>query len=64
VKEDAPWSAVRNPAHSYGFAAFALDPGSRPGDFTTIRVTYFDLVGAGGQTASFESFTLRRPRRD
>jgi 3',5'-cyclic AMP phosphodiesterase CpdA len=64
VKEDAPWSAVRNPARSHGFAAFTLDPGSRPGDFTTIQVAYFDLVGAGGQIASFESFTLRRPRRD
>ena len=64
MKEDAPWSAVRNRAHSYGFAAFTLDPGSRSSDFTTIRVTYYDLVGADGQTAPFESFTLRRPRRD
>jgi hypothetical protein len=31
VKEDAPWLAVRNAAHSYGFAAFTLDPGSRRG---------------------------------
>jgi len=60
VKEDAPWSAVRNPAHSYGFAAFDLDPG----DFTTIKVTYYDVVGIDGQLAAFESFTLRRPRRD
>jgi 3',5'-cyclic AMP phosphodiesterase CpdA len=64
VKEDAPWSAVRNAAHSYGFAAFTLDPGSRPGDSTTIKVTYYDVVGADGQIAPFESFTLRRPRRD
>ncbi len=28
VKEQAPWSAVRNAAHSYGFAAFTVDPGS------------------------------------
>jgi hypothetical protein len=27
IKEEAPWSAVRNAAHSYGFAAFDLDPG-------------------------------------
>ena len=27
VQEHAPWSAVRNAAHSYGFAAFAVDPG-------------------------------------
>ena len=63
VKEDAPWSAVRNAAHSYGFAAFAVDPGSHPGDFTTIKVTYYDVVGTDGQMAAFESFTLRRPRR-
>jgi hypothetical protein len=64
VHEHAPWSAVRNAAHSYGFAAFTLDPGSHPGDFTTIDVTYYDVVGTDGQLAPFESFTLRRPRRD
>jgi hypothetical protein len=64
VKEDAPWSAVRNAAHSYGFAAFALDPGAHPGDSTTIKVTYYDVVGPDGEIAPFESFTLRRPRRD
>jgi 3',5'-cyclic AMP phosphodiesterase CpdA len=64
VKELAPWSAVRNAAHAYGFAAFAVDPGSYPGDFTTIKVTYYDVVGINGQIAAFESFTLRRPRRD
>ncbi|HEX3549724.1 MAG TPA: metallophosphoesterase family protein [Candidatus Elarobacter sp.] len=64
VKEDAPWSAVRNAAHSYGFAAFALDPGTRPGGDTTITVTYYDVVGNDGQLAPFETFTLRRPRRD
>jgi hypothetical protein len=64
VKEDAPWSAVRNAAHAYGFAAFAVDPGSRPGGITTITVTYYDVVGHGGQIAPFETFTLRRPRRD
>jgi Calcineurin-like phosphoesterase/Purple acid Phosphatase, N-terminal domain len=64
VKEQAPWSAVRNAAHSYGFAAFTVDPGSHPGDFTTIEVTYYDVVGTDGQLAPFEVFTLRRPRRD
>jgi 3',5'-cyclic AMP phosphodiesterase CpdA len=64
VKEQAPWSAVRNAAHSYGFAAFSLDPGSHPGDFTTIKVTYYDVVGPDGQIAAFEAFTLRRPRND
>lgn len=64
VTEAAPWSAVRNAAHSYGFAAFAVDPGSHPGDFTTIKVTYYDVVGTDGRPAPFETFTLRRPRRD
>jgi hypothetical protein len=64
VKEQAPWSAVRNAAHSYGFAAFTVDPGSHRGDTTTIKVTYYDVVGPDGQLAPFESFTLHRPRRD
>jgi hypothetical protein len=64
VHEQEPWSAVRNAAHSYGFAAFTIDPGSHPGDFTTIKVTYYDVVGNDGQLARFETFTLRRPRRD
>jgi hypothetical protein len=64
VKELAPWSAVRNAAHAYGFAAFAVDPGTHPGGVTEIKVTYYDVVGPDGQIAPFESFTLRRPRRD
>jgi|GEM_PF-6659837 len=38
--------------------------GSRRGGYTTITVTYFDVVGTGGELAPFETFTLRRPRRD
>ena len=38
--------------------------GSHPGDFTSIKVTYYDVVGAGGEIAPFETFILRRPRRD
>ncbi|MGI4860024.1 MAG: purple acid phosphatase family protein [Janthinobacterium lividum] len=64
VKEDAPWSAVRNAAHAYGFAAFDVDPGNHPGDMTTITVTYYDVDGPDGQLAPFEKFALRRPRRD
>jgi hypothetical protein len=64
VKEQAPWSAVRNAAHSYGFAAFTVDPGSDRGGITSIKVTYYDVVGTDGQLAPFETFTLRRPRRD
>jgi hypothetical protein len=64
VHEHAPWSAVRNATHAYGFAAFTIDPGSAPGGVTTIKVTYYDIVGRDGQLAPFETFTLRRPRRD
>jgi 3',5'-cyclic AMP phosphodiesterase CpdA len=64
VHEAAPWSAVRNAAHAYGFAAFAVDPGSHPGGPTSIKVTYYDVVGSGGELAPFETFTLTRPRRD
>jgi 3',5'-cyclic AMP phosphodiesterase CpdA len=64
VHEQAPWSAVRNAAHAYGFAAFTVDPGTLAGGVTTITVTYYDVVGADGRIAPFETFTLRRPRRD
>ena len=64
VQEDAPWSAVRDAAHSYGFAAFTVDPGNRPGGTTRIQVTYYDVTGPQGQLEAFETFTLQRPRRD
>ena len=64
MKEQAPWSAVRNAAHSYGFAAFIVDPGSQRGGITTIKVTYYDVVGPDGQLAAFETFVLQRQRRD
>ena len=64
VTEQAPWSAVRNAAHSYGFAAFEVDPGSHAGGTTTIKVTYYDVTGPDGRLAPFESFTLSRPRSD
>jgi hypothetical protein len=64
VHEQAPCAAVQNTSHSYGFAAFTVDPGLDRGGFTTIKVTYYDVVGRDGQLAAFETFTLRRPRRD
>jgi 3',5'-cyclic AMP phosphodiesterase CpdA len=64
VREHAPWSAVRNAAHAYGFAAFTLDPGEARGGTTSIKVVYYDVVGPDGQIAPFETFTLTRPRRD
>jgi 3',5'-cyclic AMP phosphodiesterase CpdA len=64
VTEDAPWSAVRDAANSYGFAAFTVDPGTHPGGTTTMRVTYYDVVGTDGALRPFETFTLRRHRSD
>jgi hypothetical protein len=62
--EDAPWSAVRDAAHSYGFAAFTVDPGTEPGGMTKLQVTYYNVLGPQGELAAFESFTLQRPRTD
>jgi len=64
VTEQAPWSAVRNAAHAYGFAAFDVDPGTHPGGLTSIKVTYYDVTGPDGGLAPFETFTLTRPRMD
>lgn len=64
VVEGAPWSAVRNAAHPYGFAAFTVDPGEGPGAMTRMKVVYYDVTGPGGRLAPFETFTLERPRRD
>jgi hypothetical protein len=64
VQEDAPWSAVRDEAHAYGFAVFTVDPGRHAGDLTTMRVTYYDVVGPEGALQPFETFTLQRPRTD
>jgi hypothetical protein len=52
IREQAPWSAVRNAAHAYGFAAFTVDPGLERGGVTTIQVTYYDVAGPDGQLAA------------
>jgi hypothetical protein len=65
VKEDAPWSAVRNAAHAYGFAAFDLDPGSHPGDLTTIKVTtttWWDRTAARHPSKRLRCAAPRRDR--
>jgi hypothetical protein len=64
TREDAPWSAARNAAHPYGFAAFTVDPGSSRGGTTTMQVTYYDVLGSDGRLDPFETFTLSRPRND
>jgi hypothetical protein len=55
-----PDPARANAAHSYGFAAFSVDPGSRPSD-TPIKVIYYDVVGPDGELVHFETFTLPVP---
>ncbi len=64
LTENAPWSAVRNAARSYGFAAFSVDPGTRRSGLTRMRVTYYDVLGPYGQLQEFETFTLQRRRSD
>ena len=64
VSEQAIWSAFRDPTHPYGFAAFDVDPGNRPGGQTSIRVTYYTVAQPDGAIAPLESFTLHRKRSD
>ena len=64
TEEQAPWSAMRDKAQPYGFAAFAVDPGTKRGGLTTMAVTYYEIVGTQGELAPFERFVLQRPRRD
>jgi len=64
VTESAPWSANRDAANAYGFAAFTVDPGTHRGGTTSITVTYYEVVGTEGQLQVFETFTLQRRRRD
>jgi 3',5'-cyclic AMP phosphodiesterase CpdA len=64
VAEAAPWSANRDKEHPYGFAAFTVDPGDRPGGRTSIDVTYYAVTGPFGALTPIDQFTLVRPRRD
>jgi hypothetical protein len=64
VQEQAPWSAVRDKEHAYGFAAFEVDPGTRAGGLTSIKVTYYAVSGPFGDLTPVDRFTLVRPRRD
>jgi hypothetical protein len=64
VKEQAIWTRVRDVAHPYGFAAFTVDPGRRPGDTTQLSVTYYNVKKPHGDLSVFETFTLQRRRSD
>jgi hypothetical protein len=41
-----------------------VDPGTRRGGLTRLKVTYHDVLGPDGHLQAFESFTLQRPRAD
>jgi hypothetical protein len=66
VEEDATaWSAVRDLAHPYGFAAFDVDPGTSADGTTRLEVTYYNTVPSHeGSAMAFERFTLVRRRSD
>lgn len=64
VHEDAPWVGVRDLDHSYGFAAFTVDPGTQPGGTTSIHVTYYRVAQPDGSISPMESFVLHRRRSD
>lgn len=50
--------------HPYGFAAFTVDPGTRPGGTTSIQVTYYTVGQPTGEISPLETFVLQRPRSD
>jgi len=64
VFEQTPWQAIRDKEHPYGFAAFTVDPGHRPGGPTSMHVNYFNVGKPDGELHLFESFTLHRKRSD
>jgi hypothetical protein len=64
TKEQAVWSGMRDVEHPYGFAAFTVDPGRRPGDTTRLSVTYYNVNKPQGDLSVFETFTLQRRRSD
>ena len=55
---------MRDVEHPYGFAAFTVDPGSRPGGRTTMSVTYYNVNKPTGELSVFERFSLHRLRSD
>jgi hypothetical protein len=74
AREDAVWSAKRDPATGYGIAVFDVDPGRVDDGRTTIRVTYLHAPGVDPTNPTsgakgtphrhyspFETFTLTRP---
>lgn len=69
LNADPTVSHARDSGHGYGFATFDVNPGEEPGGWTTITVRYqrvLDPLNPAdvGKAVEFDSFTLRRRRRD
>jgi hypothetical protein len=77
AREDAVWSAKRDPSTGYGIGVFDVDPWRAEDGRTAIRVTYLHAPRADPTNPNtgvkgapnpdytlFESFTLTRPGRD
>jgi 3',5'-cyclic AMP phosphodiesterase CpdA len=66
AREDAIWSARRDPLTGYGIAVFDLDPGAADGQ-TTITMRYFHAPGADRAPAAhyelFDTVVLCKQRR-
>ena len=58
--EPAAWSAHRDLATPYGFAAFDVSP-AEPGGMTTITVTYFGAEQGSPHYRPLDRFVLRKP---
>jgi hypothetical protein len=76
AREDAVWSAQRDPATGYGIAVFDVEPGSGRDERPSISVTYLHAPGADPANPNtgavgapnpdytvFETFRLERPGR-
>ncbi|MFM1722990.1 metallophosphoesterase family protein [Rhodococcus sp. PAM 2766] len=62
--EDAPWASVQDRENGHGFAAFDVDPGTRPGGRTRMTVTYYTFDGPFAQLRPVDRFVLERTRSD
>lgn len=70
LSADPSQSHARDSGHGYGFAIFDVDPGRERGGWTTITVHYHRVLDPlnpaadTGKQVEFDSFVLRRRRRD
>jgi Calcineurin-like phosphoesterase/Purple acid Phosphatase, N-terminal domain len=60
--EPAPWSAYRNLATPYGFAAFDVRP-AEPGGTTSITVTHYGAAAGSSVYTPLDAFVMRKPVR-